>query len=159
MIKPITKNDLLECLYIIHKGFETTAIELGLTEENCPHRGGASLPYENLLSEFESGILMFAYYSNDIPVGFLSIKMLDDGDCGINYIVVLPEYRHNGYGKKLLTFCIQKAKELGSHKVRLGMIDDNKMLRKWYEDNGFLNIGYKNYDGAPFTVGKMEYVL
>ena len=36
MIKPITKDDLHECLNIIHKGFETVAIEFGLTEENCP---------------------------------------------------------------------------------------------------------------------------
>ena len=35
------------------------------------------------------------------------------------------------------------------------MIDDNKRLRKRYENNGFINIGYKNYDGAPFTVGKV----
>ena len=159
MIKAITKNDLHECLNIIHKGFETVADEFGLTEENCPDRGGASLPYEKLMKEFESGVLMFAYYSNDMPVGFLAMKMLDDGACGINNIVVLPEYRHNGYGVELLEYCKQKAKELGSHKVRFGMIDDNKRLRKWYEDNGFVNIGYRNYDSAPFTVGKMECVL
>jgi len=159
MIKPITKDDLRECLNIIHKGFETVAVEFGLTEENCPDRGGASLPYKKLLNEFESGVLMFAYYSDEIPIGFLAIKRLDDGACGINNIVVLPEHRHNGYGRELLEFCKQKAKELGAHEVRFGMIDDNKRLRKWYEDNGFVNIGYKNYEGAPFTVGKMKCIL
>jgi len=159
MIKPVTKNDLHDSLNIIQRGFETVAVEFGLTEENCPDRGGANLPYHKLLSEFESGVLMFMYYSNDVPVGFFSIKMLYDGACGINYIVVLPEHRHNGYGVKLLKYCKQKARELGSRKVRFGMIDDNKRLRKWYEDNGFINIGYKNYDGAPVTVGKMECTL
>ena len=159
MIKPITKNDLHECLKVIHKGFETVAVELGLTDENCPDRGGASLPYEKLLDEFESGVLMFAYYKNDRPVGFLAMNILDESTCGINNIVVLPQHRHNGYGVALLEFCKQKARELGSCKVRFGMIDDNKRLKKWYEDNGFVTVGYKNYDGAPFTVGRMECVL
>jgi len=159
MIKSITKNDLNECLDIIHKGFETVAVEFGLTEENCPDRGHANLPYHKLLGMYENGVLMYAYFVDNKPVGFLALKVYEDGVCGIEDIVVLPDHRHNGYGVELLDFCKHKAKELGSHKIGFGMIDDNKRLRKWYEDNGFVNIGYKNYDGAPFTVGKMEFVL
>ena len=157
MIRPITEKDLHDCLNIIHKGFETAAIELGLTDENCPDRGGASLPYEKLRDEFEA-LLMFAYYENDKPVGFLAMRY--DGDtCVIRNIVVLPEHRHNGYGLELLQFCKQKAKEFGAHKVKLGMMDDNKRLKKWYEDNGFETVEYKNYDGAPYTVGYMQCIL
>ena len=39
------------------------------------------------------------------------------------------------------------------------MINENKRLKRWYEDNGFVNVGLKNYKGAPYTVGKMEYIL
>lgn len=130
-----------------------------MTEENCPDRGRASLPYEKLQAEFENGVLMFGYYCNDILVGFLGMKLLEDGVCKLDDIIVLPEYRHNGYGKELLDHCKQTAKKLGAYKVVLGMIDDNKRLRKWYENNGFINIGYKKYDGAPFTVGIMECIL
>jgi ribosomal protein S18 acetylase RimI-like enzyme len=92
-------------------------------------------------------------------VGYLGIKMYETEICGLNDIILLPEYRQKGYGKELLDFCKLKARELGASKIRLGMIDDNKRLRKWYEDNGFVNVGYKNYEGAPFTVGHMEYAL
>ena len=156
MIIQITKSDLHDCLSIIRRGFETVADELGLTDENCPDRGGASLTYGKLLAEFESGVMMFAYYSDGTPVGFLAMKMYDGGYCGINNIVVLPEYRHNGYGRELLEFCKQRAVDLGARKIRFGMIDDNMQLKKWYEDNGFVTVEHKNYDGAPFTVGKME---
>ena len=159
MIKAISKDELYNCLNIFHKGYETVANEFGLTNENCPDRGRASLPYEKLLQSFECGTLMFVYYCDDVPVGFLGMNIIENGDCGLDDIIVLPEYRHKGYGLELLNFCKRKAKELGAHKIKLGMIDDNKRLRKWYEDNGFVNIGYKNYDGAPFTVGKMECIL
>ena len=61
--------------------------------------------------------------------------------------------------KSCWIFARKKAKELGAVKIRLGMIDDNKRLKKWYKKNGFSNIGYINYDGAPFTVGRMECIL
>lgn len=85
--------------------------------------------------------------------------MIERETCGLDDIIILPEYRQNGYGKELLDFCKLKAKEFGASKIRLGMIDDNRLLRKWYEDNGFINVGYKKYAGAPFTVGNMEYTM
>ena len=159
MIRPIEKNELPICLQIFHEGFETVALELGLTDENSPDRGGASLPLEKLAAQFENGTMMYGYFVNDEMVGFLGMKKLENGDCGIDSIVVLPEYRHNGYGKELLDFSKQKAKELGASKIRFGMIDDNKRLRAWYEANGFINVGYRQYENAPYTVGKMECIL
>ncbi|MDD4796975.1 MAG: GNAT family N-acetyltransferase, partial [Eubacteriales bacterium] len=142
-----------------HRGYETVAIEFGLTEENCPDRGRASLPFDKLVAAFENETMMFGYFSDDIIVGFLGIKLHEGGICKLDDIVILPEYRQLGYGKKLLDFCKVTAKELGASKILLAMIDDNKRLRKWYEENGFINIGYKKYDGAPFTVGRMECIL
>ena len=155
MIKRITKEDLIECLNVFHKGYETVAFEFGLTEENCPDRGRASLQIEKLKAEFEKGTLMFGYILDGKMVGYLGMTMFDDV-CGLDDIIVLPEYRHHGYGTELIEFCKTKAKELGATKIRLGMIDDNKKLRKWYEDNGFINVGYKQYEGSPYIVGKME---
>ena len=73
---------------------------------------------------------MFAYFRDDIPVGYLEMQPPVNGVCGLGSIVVLPEHRHNGYGHKLLDFCKQRAKELGAEKIKFGMIDDNKRLRK-----------------------------
>ncbi len=159
MIRDISKSELPACLNIFHRGYETVAVEFGLTEENCPDRGRASLPMEKLIASFETGTSMFGYFIDETIVGYLGIKMIDAETCGLDDIIILPEYRQNGYGKELLVYCKQKAKEWGASKIRLGMIDDNKRLRKWYEDNGFVNVGYKNYEGAPFTVGRMEYML
>lgn len=53
MIRSVNKEDLKNCLEIFHKGYETVANEFNLTEENCPDRGRASLPYSKLRDEFE----------------------------------------------------------------------------------------------------------
>jgi hypothetical protein len=38
--------------------------------------------------------------------------------------------------------CI-KAKEMRCKKMNIGIIEENKVLRKWYEDKGFIHIGTK----------------
>jgi GNAT superfamily N-acetyltransferase len=113
---------------------------------------------KKLIFEFENGTKMFGYFIADRIIGFLGIKIYDEF-CKLDDIIILPEYRGYGYGKELLDFCKQKAREFGKNTIELGMIDDNKRLRKWYEDNGFINIGYKKYEGAPFTVGRMKCTL
>ena len=156
MIKRIKEEELFESLEIFHRGYETVAAEFGLTEENCPDRGRASLPYHKLLSEFESGTLMYGYFDGDKLTGFLGMKILEDS-CKLEDIIILPEYRKLGYGTCLLDYCKKKALELGVRKVVLGMIDDNIRLRNWYIKNGFVNTGYKKYENAPFTVGYMQW--
>jgi GNAT superfamily N-acetyltransferase len=158
MIKQIIKSDLPSCLEVFHRGYETAAIEFGLTEDNCPYRGRASLPLDSLISEFRNGTLMYGYFLEDKMVGFLGLK-IDDGTCKLNDIIILPEYRQKGYGKELLDFCKIKALELGAGKIILGMIDDNRKLKSWYIKNGFINVGSKRYEKAPFTVGLMEHIL
>ncbi|MEG0309123.1 MAG: GNAT family N-acetyltransferase [Clostridium sp.] len=158
MIKQIIKSDLESCLEIFHRGYETVAIEFGLTEENCPDRGRANLPFGKLVAEFEDSTLMYGYFLEDKIVGFIGIKF-NEGTCKLNDIIVLPEYREKGYGKELLNFCIRKAIELGTDKIILGMIDDNEKLKNWYLKNDFINIGVKKFKKAPFTVGYMERIL
>lgn len=77
MIKKINKSQLPACLEVFHSGYETVAIEFGLTEENCPDRGRASLPFNKLVAEFEKGTMMFGYFTDNKIVGFLGMKMLD----------------------------------------------------------------------------------
>ena len=156
MIHPVNRSDLPSCLAVFHRGYETVAEEFGLTEGNCPDRGRASLPYETLLDEYERGTRMYAYHAEGQIVGFMGMRELEPTLWKLEDIVILPEHRQRGYGKALLDFCKEKARERGGTRLQLGMIDDNARLRRWYEENGFVNIGYKRYEGAPFTVGRME---
>ena len=78
------------------------------------------------------------------------------GEKIIPYLAVLPEYRHRNIGQNLLEDCFEKAKSMGRSKLKIGIVEENKILRKWYQNFGFEHVGTKKYDFFPFTCGYME---
>ena len=69
---------------------------------------------------------------------------------------ILPQYRHKHIGAKLLEDAYIRAKEVGCKIMNIGIVEENTILRKWYEDNGFIHIETKKFDFFPFTCGYME---
>ena len=160
MIIPIEEKHLSECLTVIHAAYESVAEQFGITDENTPNRGHASLPIEELEMQFQRGRFMYGYSVQNRIVGFISFtKSSEHGkDCvKINDIVVLPEHQHNGIGTAMLDFAKDQALAFGIKKVTLGMIDDNTVLKEWYIKNGFNQFMAIQYDGAPFLAGYMEW--
>lgn len=72
---------------------------------------------------------------------------------------MLPENRHKGIGEKLLNHAFEIAEKLGCKKMNIGIVEENMVLRKWYESYGFVHIGTQKFDFFPFTCGYMEKVL
>ena len=68
----------------------------------------------------------------------------------------MPEYRHQRIGEKLLLHSFEAAKDLGYLKMNIGIVEENQILRKWYESFDFLHIGAKKFDFFPFTCEYME---
>ena len=60
------------------------------------------------------------------------------------------------FGTKLLEDAYIKAKEMKCKKMNIGIVEENTILREWYEDNGFIHIGTKKFDFFPFTCGYMK---
>lgn len=69
---------------------------------------------------------------------------------------VLPECRHRHIGKQLVDDAYEKAKSLDCIKMNIGIVEENTVLRHWYEMLGFKHIGTKKFDFFPFTCGYME---
>ena len=88
--------------------------------------------------------------------GYYSLLLQDNKECELNNLCILPQYRHKHFGADLLGDAYLRAKEEGCIKINIGIVEENKALRKWYEDNGFVHVGTKKYDFFPFTCGYME---
>ena len=158
MIKLIKKSELSDCLDIMKMAYEAGAIRFDKTEYNCPYRGRTRLPLSELEKELHEGCQMYGYFYNDKQVGFLSLKFSDD-TMGINDIAILPECQNNGIGNTLMQFAKEEAEKNNCKIIRLGMIDDNTQLKKWYEKHGFKTVRLIKYETVSYTVGKMELVI
>ncbi len=158
MIKQIEKRHIEECVEVIHNSFMTVAEEFDITKENAPNYVAFATNGERLEHQLDDGRLMFAYFRDDKIVGFYSL-VIDDNKCEINNLCVLPEYRHGSIGKSLLENAFEKAKEFGCARIEISIVEENKILKKWYEKFGFKSTYKKKYDFFPFTCGYMEKLI
>ena len=157
MIKEIERKDIAECVKVIRESFGTVAEEFGFTVENAPRFTAFATTEERLDWQLHGEHrLMYAYYDNETIVGYYSLLLQDNKECQLNNLCVIPTYRHKGIGKELLLNAFQVAQDLNCNKINIGIIEDNKVLKKWYESFGFVHTGMQKFDFFPFTCGYME---
>ena len=155
-IKNVNKEQLPECLEVIHKSFATVAEEFGLTIENCP-KHTSFMPLYFLESQMEWGWNMFGLFDGEIIIGYMSISKEDDNIYELHNLAISPEHRHKGYGSKMIEYAKDVVKTLGSTKIKIGIIDESDILKKWYISHGFDYIGNKKFDHLPFKSGYLEW--
>ena len=160
MIQEIKPEDIPKCVEVIRKSFVTVANEFGITEENGA-RFTAFATDERRIEwhMFGEHRPMYGYYQGNNLIGYYSLLIKDTGECELNNLSVLPEYRHKKIGHSLLTHSFERAKELRCTKMNIGIVEENIVLRSWYERYGFVHIGTEKFDFFPFTCGYMEKVL
>lgn len=155
IIRVESKEQLDICLDIVHKSFQTVADEMILTKDNCSSYT-AFMPIEKLISQFENNTPMLLYQYNGCFAGYFFLSINDDS-VELNNLAVLPEYRHLGIGKELVDYAITYSKNiLGANKIKIGIVEENTILKEWYEKIGFVHTGTQKFEHLPFTVGFME---
>ncbi|MCL2163674.1 MAG: GNAT family N-acetyltransferase [Oscillospiraceae bacterium] len=157
VIRQLDTSDLPLAVEVIRESFATVAKDLGLTEQNCPKFVGFITTTERLLTHQSWGWRIYGLYENERLVGYVSISK--EKEYEIHNLAVLPEFRHKGYGKKLLDFCVERIVGSGGDKVIISITEENTVLRNWYVAYGFVHTGTKRFDHLPFTVGYMELAI
>ena len=157
IIRYMSMEEIPKCVSVVRNAFLTVANELGFTQENAPRFTAFATDEGRFGYQFcKEKRPMFVYMIGDKIVGYYSLAFLNETDAELNNLAVLPEYRHKGIGRKLLGDCFEKARESGRVKLKIGIVEENRVLRKWYENNGFEHTGTKKFDFFPFTCGYME---
>ncbi|MCP4764043.1 MAG: GNAT family N-acetyltransferase [archaeon] len=167
MIKEIRdKKDLEKSVQIIRKSFLTVALQFNLTEKNAPSNP-AYITFERLEQMKNENIKLFGlfhYEENEKKreieekkqIGFLAIEKADDSLYYLEKVAVLPEFRHRGYGKKILDFASDYVKKENGLKISVGMINENIILKNWYIKHSFVESSVKKFEHLPFTVCFLE---
>jgi len=156
MVYEIQKEELPECLTVIHDSFRTVAEEFGLTPENCP-KHTSFLPLTFLETQMKWGWHMFALYAGKRIIGYMSLSKSSECEYELHNLAVLPAYRHSGFGRQLLDHAKETVKALGGTTIKIGIIEESTVLKNWYIANGFVHTGTKKFDHLPFTSGYLEW--
>jgi diamine N-acetyltransferase len=149
-----SQKDIENSVEVIRGSFKTVALEFGLNEDNCPTH--PSLITLDKLLELRKKAELFGLFLDDRQVGFVAVEKADGGVYYLDKLSVLPDYRHKGYGKKLVEFVVNYVEKHKGQKVSLGMINESTVLKDWYKQLGFRETGTKNFEHLPFTVCFME---
>lgn len=160
MIQPITPADIPACVHVIREAFLTVAKAFDFTAENAPRFTAFAMSEERLTWQYEQEHRpMYAYYDAGNIVGYYSLALPDERACELNNLAVLPAYRHHGIGGKLLLHSFGEAEKRGRTTMKIGIVEENTVLRNWYESYGFVHTGTEKFDFFPFTCGYMEKAL
>ena len=157
MIREMRRDEIPVCVEILRKSFQTVADEFGFTKENAPLFVAFAACDERLIKQLdEQHRPMFVYEKDGVLCGYYNLLMRDNNECELGSLSVLPEYRHKGIGKELLMHSLDQARRAGCKTLNLSIVEENQVLRKWYEDNGAVHTGTQKYDFFPFTCGYMK---
>ena len=156
MIRKAERSDLSVCAGVIRNSFRTVADEFGFTEENAPRFTAFATTEERLVWQMDTERrLMYLDEEDGVVRGYYSLRLLDPGECELGNLAVLPEYRHGGIGGRLLEHAKETARAQRCGVMRLGIVEENTVLRKWYERYGAVHTGTEKFDFFPFTCGYM----
>jgi diamine N-acetyltransferase len=159
MIREIANEKELEnSVSVIADSFRTVAVEFNLDKDNCPTH--PSLVTLKQLTEMKrKGLKLLGLFEGDAQIGFAAVEKKKLKVFNLEKLAVLPEYRHKGYGGKIIEFAEEYVKNAGGEKLSIGIINDHAVLKKWYEGKGFTTTSVVKFEHLPFTVCFMEKML
>ena len=157
MIQAMRRQDIPEAVELIRASFATVAEEFGFTAENAPRFTAFATTEERLLRQFaDERRPMYAFHADGAIIGYYSLLLKEGGECELNNLCVSPSHRHKGIGAGLLRHAFNTARALGCSRMGIGIVEENRLLRGWYESFGFTHTGTKKFAFFPFTCGYME---
>jgi ribosomal protein S18 acetylase RimI-like enzyme len=150
-------SDIETCRKILNESFITVADEFGLTKENSP-TNAAFYSNKDLINQIDNGLEFYLGYFDGNAISCVAIeKSKSETDTFyIEKLAVIPKFRHKGFGKELMDFCIHTIKSQGGKNISIALIDSNIRLKEWYFDLDFQITTIKKFDHLPFSVCFMK---
>ncbi len=143
---------------LIRESFRDVARRFGLTLENCPKHPSNSTD-EWIANDFARGVTYYILESNGMAVGCVALEKVNSYLHYLERLGVLPEARRKGFGRALVDHVIFQANLSGAKQISIGIIADDKELKRWYQKIRFIEGETKEFEHLPFHVTFMTYEL
>jgi ribosomal protein S18 acetylase RimI-like enzyme len=146
-------QDVLVVVKILNEAHGTVAKEFGFTKENNP-TNNAFIDEQTLRTQLEQGVELFQLTVKHRAIGCIAIEKSNKeiDTYYIEKVSIIPEYRNQGYGIKMMEFAVNTIRGNGGQWVSIALIDSNSPLKKWYLKQGFKETGKKDFPHLPFRV-------
>ena len=119
MIREVKREDIPTCVTLIRSSFMTVADEYGITKENAPRFTAFAISDDRLYWHMDKEHRpMFVAEEDGVLCGYCSLLIHENGECELNNLAVLPQYRHRGIGKRLLKHSYTTAKKYGMQRYK-----------------------------------------
>lgn len=147
------EQDLSTIVKVLNLSHGTIARDFNFTKEDNP-TNNAFIDEKTLREQLNNGIELYGLKLNNRLVGCIAIEKSkrEAGTYYIEKVSVLPEFRHQGIGVRLMDFATDKIKNAGGKIISIALIDSNSKLKKWYLSQGFVETGFKDFEHLPFRV-------
>ncbi len=140
---------------LIRLAFSEVADRLGFTQANSPGFT-AFASDEKLLAQLgHAKTRCFGIRQAGKLAGFVAVVPYED-EWIITRLAVRPEFQHRGYGRALVDAVCDAAREMGLSEIGLGVVNENAVLKRWYEAQGFVADEIDSVPGAAYTACAMS---
>jgi diamine N-acetyltransferase len=151
-----TDSQLRACVEVIRNAFRTVADDLGLDMRSAPTHP-SFITFETVKQSAEKGVASFGLFVEEKLAGCIALeKSGEEGVFFVERLAVLPEYRYNGLGGRLLEYAAEQVKNSAGKKISIGIINEQQTLKQWYGRHGFSEKECRTFEHQPFTVCFME---
>lgn len=157
-IRQAAENDIHILSATIQKAYQTVADRFGLSPDNCP-KHPSNCNVEWIRADFKRDVSYYVLESEGGIVGCAALEKADPGRCYLERLAVLPEKRHQGFGKQLVDHIFLEARTKGCTTIGIGIIAKQRELKHWYNRIGFVDGETKTFEHLPFQVLFMECCL
>jgi N-acetylglutamate synthase-like GNAT family acetyltransferase len=154
-IRTANENDMTTLVDLIRRSFAEVAERENLNEADHP-RCTSFYTKQRMQEDFEKGLQYFILEQHEKAIGCVAMEIGSPDVCYLMRLAVLPEYRKQNHGEKLVRYLLDQARQVGAKEVKIGILDNADRLKKWYEQLGFVQFKTQKYDHLPFLVASLS---
>lgn len=152
-IREVPPDEAPMVALLVRDAFAEIAEQFGLTPQNCPSHP-AFCTADRIIRDWAEGTRFFVLEDEELVYGCVGLSV--EGErCWLSRLAVPPDFRHRGYGERLVDYVQAEARQLGLRRIDLSLIAENRRLSDWYLRLGFVENGTERFEHLPFTVGFM----